>query len=283
MRRECPLDLVWPFLRSDVSFVQARRVNVMFQNIASFNKHNKALRGDLGFKRADIIFFSETRTHPECPYERKRLDSLMGDEFGLFYMSGGGANTHKTAHGQMCFVRKSKQAQLKLVAHNCGNNRFAYAQDDDLELSLFRYKMNLSDHERDKLYLLHVYKHPGLSTNRFIQLLVKFLHEHLGSKLVDGTLQCKKKLILVGDFNLDLHRFTDDSYAQRAGLENLLRVLNMRFAFDRSKHPYSTTNETLIDWCLHSREPLMSKTQIDSHVYASHIGYHMPIWCSYSD
>ncbi len=146
----------------------------MFQNIASLQLHAAQLAKDPGFNNSDVILLSECRTNPL--HRSIMHDTLFGPVYTLKYMSG--SINFGSAHGQVCYVRKSREKLFECIAHNCDDQqKYFYRSNDCCELSLFKYKMHPCQSDEDALYILHISKHPKLSTKEFAKQLVRFICE----------------------------------------------------------------------------------------------------------
>jgi hypothetical protein len=284
MRAQCPVECVWPFLHTEFVRGVTYRLNIMFHNTVSFSRHSAAIAADYGFKQADIIFLCEARTNPLRRVEMERLIETQMPDFKLVYVSG--STETNAAHGQMCIVRKSKSMRLNLMSHNCSGGpslRYTNSTTKCCELSLFRYEM-IEGNQMSYVFLLHVYKHPAMGGSDFLRELFGFITSELTNRRSEhkkgDRFTCDKRLIIIGDMNLDARRTQDTSYDQLKYVNRLIAELDMSWSFSIEQFRWTTCRRTLIDWCLFNAN--IRPDQIDSQVYASVYSDHMPIWCSYT-
>jgi exonuclease III len=287
MRRECPVECVWPFLQDGFVRDVTTRVNIMFQNIAGFKNKSDYLIDEPGFQQADLVFFCETKTNPLDQAQKDQLHWAWPD-YELVYMSG--SSELNANNGQMCYVRRGRRSRIRLIAHNC-DSAYNYVYNAGMfshhkrcsELSLFKYTMIEGD-DSSCVYILNVYRHPKMELKEFyrelLQFMTKFLTNRTSTHQKDTKFECDKRLILVGDLNLDFRKLMNRDSPIHKALNRIYKDLGMSFCFDTNRFPWTTNRETLIDWCLYNSN--IRPDQISSQVYTTLQSDHMPIWCSYS-
>jgi len=282
MLLERPVINRWPFLEDDY---RPAKINLMYQNIASFKKHNAKLAADFGFRRADVIMFVETRSNP-----KKFADSnAFTPTHTVVYVSG--SEYLNASNGQVVLVRNDLTSRMKLIANNCDTQTpYNLYQSDDLtnicELSLFRYEMTEKSQKpySDYLYICLVYKHPKMQFKEFYNQLKVFLTRHMqpNRKSSDQFDFCQKKFIIIGDFNMDYVEYLNMKENKTKTSSNIFDLkfkLNMKMALNKRESLATTQAQTCIDWCLESKHKSLQRSR-ECHIYESYFGYHKPIWYS---
>ena len=199
--------------------------------------------------------------------------------YTLVYVSGS-QNTN-ASNGQMVFVKKDKVNRVKLLADNChqktndGHNLYVRNTTECCELVLFAYKTS----EDETLFVLSVYKHPKMKVKSFYNELKAFLTDNMQTQR--GSNEAfdfkNKKLLIIGDFNLDLARRKDPLYDNAQMVCKLISKLAMKSAYNTRDKTASTTQAgTLIDWCLVTSNMLPSTHECV--IYDSYFAYHKAIW-----
>ena len=248
------------------------RLTFMFQNVRSFIKHSAKIRSDIGFKAADVLLLSESRTHPSqviaLPgYERIHLTTC---------------NLHNHAFGQICFVRTGKTNLVKFVGDNIEHGNL-FNSNKIVELSLFQCKLDCT--ATREFLICHVYKHPSMKNKEFKIELRDFLLKQKvmisapGSNDAVEKYMFKKKIFFLGDFNIDFlskkkeeTQFFIDRFFMKYGLSMLINT---------KAYPSTTDNKTLLDWCLsnaRTSDNLPEAFEGDALVYESCYSDHKPLW-----
>ena len=172
------------------------------------------------------------------------------DNFRLLRVSG--TNDATSASGQMCFLNKKSQVgHFQFVNDNTSGGLYKQSKDH-LELSLFE----MSTKSGKRVYICHVYNHPGNLMRAFWQEFKTFLRSHL---------QAESNLFVLGDFNIDL---LDDECRLAKKMRDELGLIFV--------HRSPTTDRgTCIDWCM--TNVIDGSIGYECQVYESYFSDHKPI------
>ena len=129
---------------------------------------------------------------------------------------------------------------------------------DHLELSLFE----MSTKSGTRVFICHVYNHPGNLMRAFWQEFTTFLRSQLQ---VDEQNRVESNLFVLGDFNIDL---LDDDCRLAQKMRDELGLIFV--------HRSPTTDRgTCIDWCL--TNVMDGSIGYECQVYESYFSDHKPI------
>jgi hypothetical protein len=249
LRKESPFINLFSILNDRPSF-NDNTIIIMFHNVAAFRRKYDYVNRDYACRNCDVLLFSECHTIPH----RDREANL--DDFRLLHVSGN--DDANSASGQMCFLnKKSHVGHFEFVSDNTSGGLYKQSKDH-LELSLFQ----MSTKGGKRVYICHVYNHPGNLMRTFWHEFKTFLRSHLH---LDEHNRVASILFVLGDFNINL---MDDD----ARLVNKMREeLGLVFL-----HNSPTTDRgTCIDWCL--TNVVDGSIGYNCQVYESYFSDHKPV------
>ena len=227
----------------------------MFHNVATLSRHYDCVRADYALMRATVIVLAEC--HTKMPRDRNAYP-LNG--FTCLHMTG--SDRDGMSNGLALYVKDENVNACRFVADNSPNSDGIYSTSSDIvEMGLMKFYINTNK----IAYLCFVYRHPKASD--FWHQLKDFLTRHLSTRLMTNC-RIKDRLILVGDFNIDLLDLESDKRIKEKiekdlGLEQLVVMP-------------TTDRGTCIDWCATNIEQENYPHKVI--VYESFFSDHKPLW-----
>lgn len=271
MRKNCLITNNFPFLKIDDTttkqtsdFHEKNSYLIMFHNAGNLVRHMNSIKNDWAIKKADILFYAETHTHPDL---RKYDKTKIPEGFRIHRLTGSGDPNKSMANGLVAFERKrelSERQLLRFCADNSNtvDNIPGYFEGNDItEISLHYITIN-----RYKIYLCNVYNHPSVGKSKLFSVLIDFLKQHIPFK--NGRFN--EPIFIFGDFNINLK--------QDEKSEKLVKDIYNNYRLTSLIDQVTTDKHTQIDWILTNTNK--DNLKYKAMVYESYFSDHKPL-CLY--
>ncbi|KAK3919292.1 TRIO and F-actin-binding protein, partial [Frankliniella fusca] len=206
---------------------KSRKLQIIYHNIQSLTKHEMLVKNDKVFMNSDLVILGETWSLPK--------DSINLHNFHLIAKTNSG------------HIRKPKGISVSI------KNRLLkeVTESTAYQIKDTKGSIDIGIVKLKSLTIIGIYASP--------KVCIPLWHKFFNS--IKTTLN--KKLIIVGDFNLNHMKLKKNSFIYNTIQKCHLEIKNKKMA--------TTHNNTGIDW-------ILSNTHLKCGTYNSFFSHHYPLW-----